>query len=230
MLYKSSWKCKAKGPAKKEQWRKYFFSNCKMLFSHFSLVWPLLLSTQITFLLILNNLKCWKSTTWNSKNHLWTLIATDQHKRKFWNVWDPTFVVFSVLFFLSSWPLFTVRGIIFTFLLHFQRLLMCWMCQEEGFKFCLDTRNNGALPLDLACPENLNVWSPVDLLYFSLCSNLRSVIISWRILVSFRGFFWRLYPCMVKYLSFHNSSFALRCKWQGHICDTPLVTIWMVFL
>ncbi len=37
------------------------------------------------------------------------------------------------------------------------------------------------------------------------------VIISWRILVSFRGFFWRLYFCMVKYLSFHNSSsFALR--------------------
>jgi hypothetical protein len=30
------------------------------------------------------------------------------------------------------------------------------------------------------------------------------------ILVSFRGFFGRLYFCMVKYLSFHNSSFALR--------------------
>jgi len=36
------------------------------------------------------------------------------------------------------------------------------------------------------------------------------VIISWRILVSFRGFFWRLYFCMVKYLSFHKSSFVLR--------------------
>ncbi len=34
------------------------------------------------------------------------------------------------------------------------------------------------------------------------------VIISWRILVYSRGFFWRLYFCMVKYLSFHNSSFA----------------------
>jgi hypothetical protein len=33
------------------------------------------------------------------------------------------------------------------------------------------------------------------------------VIIFWfRILVSFRGFFWRLFFCMVKYLSFHNSS------------------------
>jgi hypothetical protein len=33
------------------------------------------------------------------------------------------------------------------------------------------------------------------------------VMISWRIL---RGLFWRLYFCMVKYLNFHNSSFALR--------------------
>ncbi len=38
----------------------------------------------------------------------------------------------------------------------------------------------------------------------------RGVIISGRILVSLRGFFGRLYFCMVKYLSFHNSSFALR--------------------
>jgi hypothetical protein len=36
------------------------------------------------------------------------------------------------------------------------------------------------------------------------------VIISSRILVSFRGFFGRLHFCMVKYLNFHNSSFALR--------------------
>ncbi len=32
------------------------------------------------------------------------------------------------------------------------------------------------------------------------------VMISWRVL---RGLFWRLYFCMVKYLNFHNSSFAL---------------------
>jgi len=49
--------------------------------------------------------------------------------------------------------------------------------------------------------------------YFGLCWNLRlviRVIISWRILVSFRGLFWRLYFCMVRYLSFHNSSFCLQ--------------------
>ncbi len=31
-----------------------------------------------------------------------------------------------------------------------------------------------------------------------------------KILVSFRGFFGRLYCCMVKYLNFHDSAFALR--------------------
>ncbi len=35
--------------------------------------------------------------------------------------------------------------------------------------------------------------------------------IPWRILVCFRGFcFWRLYFCMVEYLSFHNSLFCLK--------------------
>jgi len=32
------------------------------------------------------------------------------------------------------------------------------MCQEESFKFYLDTRNNAALPLDPACPEHLKVF------------------------------------------------------------------------
>jgi len=29
-------------------------------------------------------------------------------------------------------------------------------------------KNNGALPLDLACPKHLNVWSLADLPYHSL--------------------------------------------------------------
>jgi hypothetical protein len=39
------------------------------------------------------------------------------------------------------------------------------MYQEKGFKFCLDIRNKGALPLDLACPKRLNVDSPTVLPY-----------------------------------------------------------------
>ncbi len=53
------------------------------------------------------------------------------------------------------------------------------------------------------------------------------VIIPWRILVSFRGFFCRLYFFMVKYLSFHNFSFAswyiLINKWQGASVTHPFV-------
>jgi hypothetical protein len=55
------------------------------------------------------------------------------------------------------------------------------------------------------------------------------VIIASRILVSFGGFFgdWYIF-CMVKYLSFHNSSFCLKillkCKWLRPQCVThPLV-------
>jgi hypothetical protein len=36
------------------------------------------------------------------------------------------------------------------------------MCQEEGFKFGLDTKNN-ALSLDPACPEQLSVKLPASL-------------------------------------------------------------------
>jgi len=45
------------------------------------------------------------------------------------------------------------------------------MYQEVGLKFCLDTENNRALPLDLACPECLSVWSPANLpLYNHTCT------------------------------------------------------------
>jgi hypothetical protein len=72
--------------------------------------------------------------------------------------------------------------------------------------------------------------------YFGLCWNLRLVIgvmiISWRILVSCTEFFWRLHFCMVKYLNFHHSSFAIRyflktnCKWQDHNVTHPLFSFY----
>jgi hypothetical protein len=39
------------------------------------------------------------------------------------------------------------------------------MQQWEWFKFCLDTKNYGALPLDLACLKHLSVWSLINLFY-----------------------------------------------------------------
>ncbi len=40
---------------------------------------------------------------------------------------------------------------------------MCQMQQEKGFKFCLDIKNNGALPLDLACLEHVSAHWPIYL-------------------------------------------------------------------
>jgi hypothetical protein len=62
----------------------------------------------------------------------------------------------------------------------------------------------------------------VERWYFGLCWNLRlviKVITSWRILVSFGGFFEKCIFCMVKYLSFHNS---FLCKSQGHCVKQSL--------
>jgi hypothetical protein len=59
------------------------------------------------------------------------------------------------------------------------------------------------------------------------------VIISWRILVSFPGFFWRLHFGMVKYLSFHNSSFCLQILFhvngKATVWHTPCFSHWMCF-
>jgi hypothetical protein len=47
-------------------------------------------------------------------------------------------------------------------------------------------------------------------------------MISWRILVSCRGFFWRLYFCLLKDLNFHNSSFAFKILFNVN----GKVTVW----
>ncbi len=58
--------------------------------------------------------------------------------------------------------------------------------------------------------QGKDFWKMIFWLVFIKLEISYRVMISWRILVYFRGFFWRLYFCMVKYLNFHNSSFALR--------------------
>jgi hypothetical protein len=67
--------------------------------------------------------------------------------------------------FLSSWPPLLWGAVTFSFLIFFTRVLVYQMCQEEGFKFCLNTRNNRTHPLDPACPNHLSVWSPAGLPY-----------------------------------------------------------------
>ncbi len=130
-----------------------FFQIAKCVFFHFSLFWPLLFSNHITFFFkfILNNLKCYRSTTWSFTNHLGSLLVTES-----FGCFEPAFVVFSGFFFEFLTP-FILGVITFSLLIRFRQLLVCQMCQEEGFKFCLDTRSNGALPFDPACPECLSV-------------------------------------------------------------------------
>jgi hypothetical protein len=40
------------------------------------------------FLFIFNDLKCNRSTTFSSRNHLRTLLATEQHTRNLLSVWE----------------------------------------------------------------------------------------------------------------------------------------------
>jgi hypothetical protein len=56
------------------------------------------------------------------------------------------------------------------------------------------------------------------------------VMIPWRILVSFRGFFEDYNFCMVKYLSFHNSSFALNVNGKATVWHTPCIALELALL
>ncbi len=73
----------------------------------------------------------------------------------------------------------------------------------------------------------------INIMFRSLISwpmgqKMEVTMLEWRIgWFLLKDFFWRLYFCMVKYLSFHNSCFAfkqdtLKCKWQGHTVTHPL--------
>ncbi len=63
--------------------------------------------------------------------------------------------MFDGLFFWVLNPHSFWGAVAFSLLIRFWQLLVCQMCQEEGFKFCLDNRNNGTLLLDPACPQAL---------------------------------------------------------------------------
>ncbi len=60
-------------------------------------------------------------------------------------------------------------------------------------------------------------------------SYYRVIIISWKILVSFTGFFWKLGFCMVKYLKFHNSSSFSRSQCDNTRRNLVLLQLCHVF-
>ncbi len=129
------WNAKPKHQPIKSSKENTFFQIVKHNFFHFSSFLPLILSNLITFLflIILNNLKCYRSTTWSFTNHLWNLITTNQHTKNF-----------SILFC-------------------FQWFLMCVKCTNRRVQVLFRDQKQWSPPLDLACTENLNVTLPVSL-------------------------------------------------------------------
>ncbi len=116
---------------------------------------------------ILNDLKWYRSTTFSCTNHLWTLIAIEQHTRNFWCSRNG-FAMFCGLSFWVLDPSTLGGSLTFSFPINFWWFWVHQKHQEEGFKFCLDTKNNKALPLDPACPECLSVCSLAVLSYLPM--------------------------------------------------------------
>jgi hypothetical protein len=154
------WNAKPNDQLKKKE-KKTFFKFAKRICFHFSSFWSLLLSNLITFLLCIHfkqfkilyehHLEWYKSTLNSFSNRATYNICFGCLKIGLCNVWWLVFFEFSTPCTLGSYN--------FLFVIHFGRLLMCQIHQEEGFKFCLDSRNNGPIPSNPACPERLNVRS-----------------------------------------------------------------------
>jgi hypothetical protein len=88
----------------------YFEEMLKILISDFFILFfvlliltpPIFKSHNFPFFLfILNNLKCYMRVTSSFKNHLGTLITTEQHMTNFLSVRELIFVTFSGLFLLN---------------------------------------------------------------------------------------------------------------------------------
>jgi hypothetical protein len=80
----------------------------------------------------------------------------------YWVFWELTLIVFSGWLF-EFLTLFTLWGCNFFISYLFLTIVSVSDVPRGGFKFCLDIRNNWALPLDPACPECLSFPLPAGL-------------------------------------------------------------------
>ncbi len=91
----------------KQKEEKYAFqlTKCNLIFFPLLFV-PLLLSKLLTFsfLVILSNLKCYRSATFSSTNRLGTVIAIEQHTQNFWGVRESALQHSVVYFFQFLTP------------------------------------------------------------------------------------------------------------------------------
>jgi hypothetical protein len=132
----------------------------------FFLFEPLLFSNLITFLFLIYFKRC--KLLW--EHHLkfykssWNFNSKIQHTRHFLGVWELAFVVFDGFFFDFLTPS-TLGGCNFLNSIMFLTIFSAPHVPISRFKFFLDTRNNGAFPLDPAYPKLLSVLSLTNLPY-----------------------------------------------------------------
>jgi len=105
--------------------------------------------------------------------------------------------------------IFTLGIVTFSFLIYFWQLLMCQMRQKERIKFCLDTRNNKALPF-------LSIyWMLFDLHYPGLTTPILS-----------RIFQSSCFLCCMSYSTYLSSTEPKTL--QLYILDNDLTLIWKI--
>jgi len=76
--------------------------------------------------------------------------------KDFFNFLELAFLMFDGFFFELLTP-FTLGGHNFLNFIMFLIIFNALEVSIKGIKFCLNTRNNGAFPLDLACLKHFNV-------------------------------------------------------------------------
>ncbi len=113
---------------------------------------------------ILNNLKCYKSVTFSSTNHRENLIAPEQHTNFFSSVRESTLLCLGVCFFEFLTPS-TFGGCNFFNSNSFLMIFSAPDVSTGRVQVLFKHQKQWSLPLNLACPECLNVRSPAILCY-----------------------------------------------------------------
>jgi hypothetical protein len=140
------WRAKERISEKIARWKISFSAYRTLFYFIFLFFWPFLLSDLITFLFILNDLKCYKSTTWSSTNHLWTLIAREKHTRNFFECFEINLCSVRWFVLLSSWPPL-LWGLNFVISNLFSTNVSVSDAQREGIQVLFGHQKQHSLPL-----------------------------------------------------------------------------------
>jgi hypothetical protein len=141
-------------------------SNLQNMVFFFSLFGPLLLSNLIILLFFIH-FQWFKVLQECHLKFCKSYLNSDSNRATYKDFFECSEISLCIVvfcgFFFEFLTLYTLGGHNFIIFNLFFTMLLCQMCQEEGFRLCWDTKNNRTLPLDLACPECLIVQSLTDL-------------------------------------------------------------------